>query len=291
VEPAGVKFGVVIPTRDRASVLRRCLAAINSQGYPDYEVIVVDDGSRDDTGEIVVREFPSIGYLRQPSAGPAAARNRGVKAAGGEVVAFTDDDCLAPSNWLECLADGFARHPEVAGVGGRLLAPLEVRETNLLAQYEEYVVKAVYGAGDCEIVSGFDCPAGGTNNMAYRRAALETVGGFDEDFRYPAGEDADLKWRLAEAGARFLYIPVEMTHLQSYTWPSYRRQQMVRGRGRTQFDIKRSRRTGRALIVLRLMRSLLRVITWPPPRANLLRPAVEEAWFSALGQWAALREM
>jgi glycosyltransferase involved in cell wall biosynthesis len=284
-----MRFSVIVPTFNRLPLLRQCLGALLRQQYPDYEIIVVDDGSTDGTGETVRHEFPSVRYLRQSPSGPAAARNRGIEASGGEAVAFTDDDCLAPPNWLACLADGLARHPEVAGVGGRLLAPPHLRETNVLAQYEEYIGRTMYRTGERESVGGFDCPAGGTNNMAYRRAALKAVGGFDEAFRYPAGEDADLKWRLAEAGARFLYLPVELTHLQPYAWPGFRRQQFVRGRGRTLFDIKRGRRTGRVLIGLRLVRSLSRALC-SLPRANLLRPALEEAWFSALGQWAALRD-
>jgi len=78
-----LRFSIVIPTYNRKDTLRRCLAAATSQDYPDYEVIVVDDASTDGTDEMVRREFPQVRYIRQePNRGPAAARNRGIEAAG-----------------------------------------------------------------------------------------------------------------------------------------------------------------------------------------------------------------
>ncbi|MDQ7028787.1 MAG: glycosyltransferase family 2 protein [Ardenticatenia bacterium] len=78
-------ISVVVPTHNRKDLLRRCLEAVVSQDYPNYDVIVVDDGSTDGTGEMVQREFPQVRYIRQePNRGPAAARNRGIEVARGE---------------------------------------------------------------------------------------------------------------------------------------------------------------------------------------------------------------
>ncbi len=110
-----------------------------------------------------------------------------------------------------------------------------------------------YGACDEEVVGGFECPAGGTCNMSYRRAVLLAVGGFDEGFRYAAGEDADLKWRICRTGARLLYVPIKVTHLQPYTFGSFRRQQIIRGRGAVHFERKHfGHAPGVVRIVLRL---------------------------------------
>jgi glycosyltransferase involved in cell wall biosynthesis len=289
-----MRFSVVVPTYNRVSTLRQCLTGLLAQDSLNYEIIVVDDGSTDGTAEVLTQEFPRtrIRYFQQKNAGPAAARNRGIQEAGGEIIAFTDDDCLAPLDWLSRLDEGFRRHPEVVGVGGPLLAPPEIRRTNLLARYEQYVVQVQYGARDQEVLAGFNCPAGGTNNMAYRRAALQAIGGFDASFPYPAAEDADLKWRLAQTEAQFLYIPVTLTHLQTYAWPAFRRQQFVRGKGRVYFDRKWSRRPTTVGVLLRFGRGLARLLFQlnALPEPALLRPAFEELWFNTLGQWAAIRE-
>jgi glycosyltransferase involved in cell wall biosynthesis len=292
-QTTGLTFSVVIPTFNRMQTLRQTLGAVTAQTLSAAEIIVVDDGSTDDTGTQITREFPTARYLPQTNAGPATARNRGIGAACGNVIAFTDDDCLPPSNWLERLADGFTRHPEVTGVGGSLLAASEVRATNLLARYEAYIVRDLYRARDEEIVAGFDCPAGGTNNMAYRRDALQAMNGFDTSFPYPAAEDADLKWRLARSGARFLYMPVTVTHLQSYTWEAFRQQQFVRGKGRIYFDRKWHRRPSAARVLLRFAYGVMRLAVRIPslPEKAFLRPAFSELWNSTRGGLAALTEL
>jgi len=234
-----MRFSIVIPTYNRKDLLRRCLAAATNQDYPDYEVIVVDDGSTDGTGEMVQREFPQVRYIRQePNRGPAAARNRGIEAATGEIVAFTDDDCLVPPDFLACLADGYRRHPEVVGAGGYLEAPDEVLAHNPFAQYEAYVSHVVYKAGPIEYIGGFECPAGGTCAMSYRRDVLLEVGGFDERFPVAAGEDADLKLRIVQRGSPLLYVPVKVIHLRPYTFPTFLRQFVAHGRGVVYFEHK-----------------------------------------------------
>jgi glycosyltransferase involved in cell wall biosynthesis len=97
-------ISAVVPTFNRIATLRQTLTALAAQDYPDYEIIVVDDGSSDGTGDVVTREFPAVRYVRQPNRGPAAARNVGIRAALGDIVAFTDDDCLPPVDWLSRLA-------------------------------------------------------------------------------------------------------------------------------------------------------------------------------------------
>ena len=284
-------ISVVVPTYNRAEKLAGCLAGLMAQTYPNFEVIVVDDGGTDDTAGVVKREFPTANYLRQEHAGPAAARNQGIAAARGEVVAFTDDDCLPPPGWLARLADGFARYPEAAGVGGRLLAPEHVRESNLLARYEAYLDRLPKGARALEALGGNESRAGGTHNIAYRKQTLVNIGGFDQSFPYAAGEDADLKRRITQAGGRLLFIPFTMLHNRDYTWPAFRRQQFSRGKGRVYFDRKWRRPRTFLAAGLSLPRALLRLATSPPADRAFIRPAIERAWYLMLGQWAGIREL
>lgn len=281
------RFTLVVPTHNRRDLLRICLGAATAQDYPDYEVIVVDDGSTDGTGETVWREFPQVRYLRQERCrGPAAARNRGIEAATGEIVAFTDDDCLLPGDFLRQLAQGYGRH-QVVGVGGYLEAPPELVRRNLLARYEALVTHRVYGAGREPYEGGFECPAGGTNSMSYRWEVLQAVGGFDETFPVPGGEDADLKQRVVAAGGRLLYLPVRVTHLQPYDLPGFWRQYRNHGRGAVHFERKhRGRPPGRGRVFVRAAGRLAR---WPADAVRLGPPLATVRLLAGLadvaGQW------
>jgi glycosyltransferase involved in cell wall biosynthesis len=286
-----MRFSVIVPTYNRMATLRQTLASLTTQDYSDFDLVVVDDGSTDGTRAMVAAEFPAVCYKHQDNRGPAAARNTGIRGASGEIIAFTDDDCLPPRNWLARLADGFVRHPGVVGVGGYLEAPSQILATNMLARYES---RDEYGARNEEIVGGFECPVGGTNNMAYRRDALLAINGFDETFPYAAGEDTDVKLRLCASGARLLYMPIKVTHLQTYAWDAFRRQQITRGRGVVHFERKHyGGAPTRRRIVLRMFKRMMMF-----GRDFLLGPNRELApvrfmarWYDGLGQWYEVRRV
>ncbi|MFW6108730.1 MAG: glycosyltransferase [bacterium] len=267
-------FSVVVATYNRSGLLPRVVEAVAGQSLPRerYELIVVDDGSTDGT-EALGRELAErhgFRYLRQANQGAAAARNRGIREARGDAVAFTDDDCLVPADWLERLADGYARHPEVVGVGGRLEAETSVLAASAVARYEARVAREVFGAGEAEVVGGFECPAGGTNNMSYRREPLLVAGGFDEGFPPRVwGEDADLKRRITDAGGRLLYVPVTVVHLRDYALRPFLRQCVERGRGEAHFRLKHDGRRGCAAQLRRLAAAPLKLLVAPlrPDRA------------------------
>jgi len=282
-----MRFSVVIPTYNRVDTLRQTLAAVSAQDRSDYDILVIDDGSTDATAETVAQEFPGVRLLRQPNRGPAAARNRGIHEATGDVVAFTDDDCVPPPDWLSRLAAGYGRYPHIAGAGGYLEAPDALMRLNLLAQFERSIGRDEYGAGQEEMVGGFECPAGGTNNMSYRRSVLLHAGGFDETFPYAAGEDADLKWRVCQTGARLLYMPVKVKHLQPYTWRHFRRQYITRGRGVVHFERKhRGHPPSLTRVLLRFARRLIQLpldsIRGPQRRMTFVRFAA--GWYDCVGQ-------
>ncbi|MBI5300719.1 MAG: glycosyltransferase family 2 protein [Chloroflexi bacterium] len=219
-----MRFSVVIPTFNRKDVLRQCLKSLQAQDHPDFEVLVVDGGN-DGTDELLAREFPDFRYLRETRSGPSVARNLGIQHATGDIIAFTDDDNVAPPDWLARIADGYARHPEVSGVAGRCEPPEDVWRKNVLARQELWGTWYTYGLTPdrAEFVGGeLDVP-GATNNVSYRRAVLLQVGGFATTFtRHIAGEERELRERIyAQGYTRFLYVPVKVLHLRSYTWTGF----------------------------------------------------------------------
>jgi len=194
------RVSVVIPTYKRSELLTRCLDALLAQDFDaeDYEIIIVDDANWDETKRLVMlraekarlygHTLRCIPMTSTCSHGPAAARNAGWRAAQGEIIAFTDDDCIPCKEWLKA---GVAAMVEgVAGVCGRLTVPIEGVPTDY-----EYNA-AQLGANDFV-----------TANCFYRRDVLLAVGGFDERFTCAWREDSDLAFTLQAHGAIFASAP------------------------------------------------------------------------------------
>lgn len=285
-----MRFSVVIPTYNRKGALRQCVRALLVQDYDDYEIIVVDDGSTDGTGQMVATEFPTVRCFSQANRGPAAARNVGIRMANGDIIAFTDDDCVAPPTWLSQLVDGYVRHPEVAGVGGYLDPPDRLLRANSIAQYDYYVSHTLYEQGDREYLGGFECPAGGTNSMSYRRSVLDQVGGFDESFIY-AGEDPELKLRVCQLGYQLLYVPSRLIHLRDFSWHSFRKQQIARGRGVVHFERKHGPMPTTWRLLLRFgKRGFLFLSDLFTIRPGLAWVKLWAGWYDCWGQWTEIQE-
>jgi GT2 family glycosyltransferase len=193
------KISVVFATHDRASRLAELLDSLRRQTLDsaDFEVIPVDDGSTDGTGEVLDRAARDGGLRLSPvrlgrSAGPAVARNAGWRAAGAPLVAFTDDDCIADPDWLAAGLRGAESHPGAVLQGRTEPRPDELDRLGPFAR-----TLRVSSAGD-----HFQ-----TCNVFYPRALVERIGGFDEEgFTVPGGEDADLAWRAIEAGAPTAFL-------------------------------------------------------------------------------------
>ncbi|MDI3341148.1 MAG: mycofactocin biosynthesis glycosyltransferase MftF [Sphaerobacter sp.] len=210
LEPVGdaaalPSVSVVIPVRNRPRAIAACLAAIERLDYPRdrLEVIVVDDGSTDATPEVVAAwagRLP-LRLIRLPApAGQAAGRNRGAAAARGEVLAFTDSDCLPTPGWLRELVPELAL-PGVAAVGG---AVLPAEETRWLQRYEAVRSPLFQGVRRASVRPRAPVAYLASCNLLVRRRAFRAVGGFAE---LPVGEDVDLIWRLCARGARVQYRP------------------------------------------------------------------------------------
>lgn len=192
-------LSVVVPTFNRAPSLRRLVAALGEAQVPagGVEIVVVDDGSADATADVVSDAGPPFRYLLQQNSGPAAARNRGWRAARGRIVAFTDDDTVPDRRWLVDLVEWFEAHPAAAAVGGTI-RPLR---PGFLADFVQ--LDRLVGHGEDERGVRFLVTA----NAAFRRWALELVGGFDEAFPSAAAEDTDLSFRLRAGGVALHTCP------------------------------------------------------------------------------------
>lgn len=189
-----MRVSIVIPAYNAAATLDECLSACTRQTYPDCEVIVVDDGSTDATSDIV-RRFP-ITYIRRERGGPAAARNMGAKKAAGEVLAFTDSDCVPHPEWIARLVNAIDEGCEAAGGTYGIANP-----GKLLAKIIHEEIQLRHSA------FGKRVDFLGTFNLAIRRDAFERVHGFDEKFDQASAEDNDLSYRMIDAGYRMCFVP------------------------------------------------------------------------------------
>ena len=179
------QLSVVIPTYNRVRLLKRLLNSLMDQDVESgvFEVLVVSDGSTDNTHDYLTafcHQHSSFTWTGQQNQGPAAARNLGLSYVQSALVAFTDDDCLADSGWIQAILDMFNTRPDILGMEGRTVTIPE-DTTPLTHQLE--------GSGQCYA----------TANVAYRRETLQEAGGFDPAFFY-GNEDVDVAWRVMERG-------------------------------------------------------------------------------------------
>lgn len=220
-------ISVVVCTYNGAATLRECLAGVRGLRYPRFETIVVDDGSTDASAAIG-RELGAR-VLSGPNRGLSAARNTGLHAARGELVAYLDDDASPDADWLSYLAAAFAS-TEHAAVGGPNLPPPD--ETGVAA----CVANAPGGPVHVLLTDTVAEHLPGCN-MAFRREALLAIGGFDPQFRV-AGDDVDVCWRLQQNGETLGFHAAAMVwHRRRTTIRRFWRQQ--RGYGKAEALLER----------------------------------------------------
>ncbi len=222
------RVSVVICAYNAESTLRDCLEGVTAIQYPDYEVIVVDDGSTDSTSDIAA-EFP-VQLVQTPNQGLSKARNAGIEAATGEIVAFTDADARPDPDWLTYLTVALADQT-FAGVGGPNVAPPgDGFVADCVANAPGGPIHVLLSDQGAEHIPG--C------NMAFRKSALEDVGGFDARFRV-AGDDVDICWQLQERGHTLGFSPAAMVwHHARDSVGTYWRQQSGYGRAEALLEEK-----------------------------------------------------
>ena len=222
------RMSVVICTYNGSATLRDCLEGVLTLHYPDYEVIVISDGSTDGSADLA-REYEGVRVIETPNRGLSSARNTGLEDASGEIIAYIDDDAIPDPDWLTHLAQAFASGPFAAVGGPNVLPPGSGAIAQCVANAPGGPTHVLVSDRDAEHIPG--C------NMAIRRDALERIGGFDPQFRV-AGDDVDVCWRLLDSGERIAFSPgAVVLHHRRRSVRAYLRQQ--RGYGKAEALLER----------------------------------------------------
>jgi GT2 family glycosyltransferase len=252
---------VVIPTHGRHESLARCITALAAQTLPRemFEVIVSDDGSATPVAPTVepFAERINVSVIRRSRGGPAAARNDGARHARGQLLAFTDDDCIPAPNWLETLVDRMRRHPGNM-IGGSIV---NVLPDDPYATATQLIMNCVY---DYYAHSPTGHRFFSTSNLAVPTNRFWLLDGFSERYPRAAGEDYDFCARWREAGFQNEYAPeVEVGHAHGHTLRSFWRQHY--GYGRALFRVREgmAQRHGRSGIELEAPGFYRQILTYP----------------------------
>ncbi len=193
-----MQYSVIVPVYNGEETLGRCLEALLDQSVSpsEYEIVVVDDGSGDTTAQIAAAY--EVRYLHQANKGPASARNRGAFSARGEVILFTDCDCIPDHNWIEEMARPFSE-TDVSGVKGAY----KTCQKSLTARFAQAEFddrfRLLQKADRIDMVD--------TYSAAFRKSVFIQAGGFDASFPHANNEDTDFSYRLAAAGHKLVFNP------------------------------------------------------------------------------------
>jgi glycosyltransferase involved in cell wall biosynthesis len=221
-------MSVVVCTRDRPDSIGHTLASIAAQTYPHFELLVVDQ-SRDDSTRTQVESFrdriPRVRYLRLERPGLSRAYNLGIDGCSGELIAFTDDDAVAPPDWLQNIATAFSHYPEVSLLYGQVLLPSELAER----ENRDGVTPSLPIPRRRQLDSdhGFEVFGMGAN-FAARRQLFVQIGGFDEVLGgggpLQSSQDFDFAYRVFKGGLSTLLEPEVIVHHYGFRphdeWPA-----------------------------------------------------------------------
>ncbi len=281
------KVSVVICAYNAASTIEDNLESLTRLNYPDYEVIVVNDGSRDATAEIAAR-YP-FKLINVSNGGLSAARNLGWRAATGEIVAYTDADTRVDPDWLSYLAQPFLT-TEAAGVGGPNVVP---EDDGWIAQC---VARSPGGPAHVLLNDTVAEHIPGCN-MAFRRQALAEVGGFDPTYT-KAGDDVDICWRLQGRGRHLAFSPPALVwHHHRNSVRAYWRQQVGYGEGESFLEHRhqekfnergQTRWQGRIYSHLPAYRSLFKAVIYHGRWGSAAFPSVYQR---GVDNWMCLPQM
>ena len=233
------RVSVIVCSYNGGKTLRDCLESLDELNYPDYEIVLVDDGSKDDTQALVAAwqaaragrpRKPDFQNIVQPNMGLSYARNAGAHAATGEVFAYTDSDCMPDPDWLYFMV-GTLISGDYAGVGGPNISPPAVN-------WIQAAVAAAPGGPSHVLLTDVVAEHIPGCNMAFHRWAFESVIGFDPEYR-KAGDDVDFCWRLQTNGGVIAFSPSAIVwHYRRFTLQAFRKQQEGYGEAESMLRFK-----------------------------------------------------
>lgn len=229
------KVVVLIPTLNCADDLRRCLRALEAQTYQDFEILVVDGHSQDDTVKVAKEFGARVVFDDGDTRGHAC--NTGLRHTNADIVVFTDADTIPRRDWLENLVRHFD-NPEVSSVGGPNIAP---PDDTYIGKCADVTYGSIIMTGDTRygkimdrVVKIYHNPG---CNVAYRKSVIEGVGGFEEDL--PTAEDLALDHRITSNGHKIYFDPDAVVfHRRRGTIKGYMRQIYRYGLGRAMANIR-----------------------------------------------------
>ena len=242
--PRYPRVSVVVCSYNGAKTLKDCLESLDLVEYPDFEIVLVDDGSKDNT-QALVKEYVDARTLReqrtgekpphfinlvQVNMGLSYARNVGARASSGEIIAYTDSDCMADPDWLYYMV-GTLLSGDYVGVGGPNISPPAV-------DWIQAAVAAAPGGPSHVLLTDVVAEHIPGCNMAFHRAAFESVDGFDSEYR-KAGDDVDFCWRLQTNGGVIAFSPSAIVwHYRRFTLDAFRKQQEGYGEAESMLRFK-----------------------------------------------------
>lgn len=227
--PRSPFVSVIVCSYNGAKTLAQCLESLGKLDYPNFEVILVDDGSTDETREIAAR-FLHVRYFYQTNHGLSHARNHGAAVAKGEIFAYTDSDCMADPDWLYYLLSTLLTG-SYAGVGGPNVSPPA-------RNWVQACVAAAPGGPSHVLLTDTEAEHIPGCNMAWYRWAFETIGGFDPEY-HKAGDDVDFCWRVQQAGHEIAFSPTALVwHYRRFTLRAFRKQQEGYGEAESMLRFK-----------------------------------------------------
>lgn len=206
---------IIVPTFNGASRIRNCLDALLAQTeHRKVEILVVNDGSTDRTAEVVAG-YPSVRLISQSNAGPAAARNRGALEASGNIILFTDDDCVPTRDWLSFMLRAFT-DPEVVGAKG----VYRTHQKKLTARFVQVEYEDRYRLmAKLDAIDFVD-----TYSAAFRRDRFLQMNGYDTSFPVACAEDIELSYRMSMRGWKMVFVPEAIVyHTHPDTFSGYLR--------------------------------------------------------------------